>query len=500
MAQQFSRGKTDSLTDLRPFHPVEKAMGLAVDRMANFRITFFQSQLLLAIVDTLLVLAASLAARWLARVYPIADLDITEADMAIRSMSWYRILVLLSAWHLFGWLNDLYDISAYPTKRLIIVRILSVGLFSALGSMLVALPFRLPLPVAFPLYFLCIGLPLVIVWRLTCVALSRTSICSRRILILGKGNRAQAAANLLTTPRGLNYQVLGYVSEKPDASLTEHDGLPVWEMSTGLVNLTRRLRADEIVVALDGALERNLFEDLLTCRENGTRVLSFPDLYGKLSRKVPVEYVEPAWVLEAIQSASSRWQRICKRLLDLTVCLLALPWFLLLFPMIAVAIKLNSPGPVFYRQLRSGLRGKPFRILKFRTMYTDAEKDGKPRWATQDDPRITRVGYYLRKLRLDELPQVFNVLRGEMSLIGPRPERPEFVEELEKVIPYYRTRLLVKPGLTGWAQINYRYGNTVDDALTKLQYDIHYVRHWSLWLDIYILFHTVSVVLGAHGT
>jgi lipopolysaccharide/colanic/teichoic acid biosynthesis glycosyltransferase len=133
-------------------------------------------------------------------------------------------------------------------------------------------------------------------------------------------------------------------------------------------------------------------------------------------------------------------------------------------------------------------------------MFTDAEKGGKPRWATANDPRITRVGYFLRKTHLDEVPQLFNILYGEMSFVGPRPERPEFVEELEQVIPYYRARLLVKPGLTGWAQVNYPYGNTVEDALIKLQYDIHYIRHWSLWLDIYTLFHTVSTVLKATGT
>jgi exopolysaccharide biosynthesis polyprenyl glycosylphosphotransferase len=186
--------------------------------------------------------------------------------------------------------------------------------------------------------------------------------------------------------------------------------------------------------------------------------------------------------------------------LDLSISLLALPWILLVFPLIAVAIKLNSSGPVFYRQVRSGLGGNTFQILKFRTMYIDAEKDGKARWAAKDDPRITQVGRFLRKLRLDELPQIINILQGDMSLIGPRPERPEFVAQLEKEIPHYCTRLLVPPGLTGWAQVKYSYGNSVEDALIKLQYDVYYVRHWSVWMDIYILFQTVGVVLRAKGT
>jgi lipopolysaccharide/colanic/teichoic acid biosynthesis glycosyltransferase len=164
-----------------------------------------------------------------------------------------------------------------------------------------------------------------------------------------------------------------------------------------------------------------------------------------------------------------------------------------------VAIRLDSPGPVFYRQVRSGRGNRPFRIFKFRTMFVDAEKDGRARWATKDDPRITRVGRFLRKSRLDELPQVLNVLRGEMSLVGPRPERPEFVEELQQEVPFFRTRLMVKPGITGWAQIHYDYGNSARDALIKLQYDFYYIHYWSLWLDLYTLYRTLGVVARLKG-
>ncbi len=195
----------------------------------------------------------------------------------------------------------------------------------------------------------------------------------------------------------------------------------------------------------------------------------------------------------------NRLQLGIKRLLDLTLLLLALPFLILILVPVALAIKLESRGPAFYRQVRSGRAGEKFMIYKFRTMVADAEKDGKARWASKGDPRITRVGQFLRKSRLDELPQLLNVLRGEMSIIGPRPERPEFVEQLEQEIPFYSMRLLVKPGLTGWAQINYDYGNTVEQALIKLQYDFYYVRYWSLWLDAFILFRTIGVVLSLKG-
>jgi lipopolysaccharide/colanic/teichoic acid biosynthesis glycosyltransferase len=170
-----------------------------------------------------------------------------------------------------------------------------------------------------------------------------------------------------------------------------------------------------------------------------------------------------------------------------------------LLPLVALAIKLDSPGPVFYSQERTGYRGRVFRVWKFRSMVAAAEADGRARWAKPGDPRVTRVGRALRASRLDELPQVLNVLRGEMSIVGPRPERPEFVAALEQQIPFYRARLLVKPGLTGWAQIKYRYGSTAQDALVKLQYDLYYVKHRSLLLDALIIARTIGVVVGLRG-
>jgi exopolysaccharide biosynthesis polyprenyl glycosylphosphotransferase len=200
------------------------------------------------------------------------------------------------------------------------------------------------------------------------------------------------------------------------------------------------------------------------------------------------------------QSFFTRLQAVIKRLLDLVMFMFSLPIILVLMPFIALAIRLDSPGPVFYRQVRCGRAGKPFYIYKFRTMVNDAEKDGKAQWASKNDPRITRIGSFLRKSRLDELPQLLNVLRGEMSVVGPRPERPEFIEKLEREIPLYRTRLLVKPGITGWAQVHYDYGNSVEDALIKLQYDFYYIRYQSLALDIYTMFQTVGVLLRLEGT
>lgn len=201
-----------------------------------------------------------------------------------------------------------------------------------------------------------------------------------------------------------------------------------------------------------------------------------------------------------LQSRPTRTaEAVIKRLLDLVGSLALAVALLILLPFLALAIWIDSPGPVFYRQQRVGWRGRPFTVLKFRSMAPDAEPDGEAQWAAKDDPRVTRVGRLLRRTRLDELPQALNVLRGEMSLVGPRPERPEFVERLQQVVPFYRVRLAVKPGLTGWAQINYGYGDSVESALTKLQYDLYYLKHQSFWFDLLILARTVHVVLRMKG-
>jgi lipopolysaccharide/colanic/teichoic acid biosynthesis glycosyltransferase len=185
--------------------------------------------------------------------------------------------------------------------------------------------------------------------------------------------------------------------------------------------------------------------------------------------------------------------------MDIAGALLGLAVLGVLLPFIALAVALDDGGPIFYKQTRLGKAGKPFRVIKLRTMRCDAEKDGKAQWAKKDDARITRVGKFLRKTRLDELPQVINILKGDMHIVGPRPERPEFIANLEEQIPFYRTRLIVKPGLTGWAQVFYEYGNSVRDAMVKLQYDLYYIRNKSVWMDLFVIIKTISVVLQMGG-
>jgi sugar transferase (PEP-CTERM system associated) len=259
------------------------------------------------------------------------------------------------------------------------------------------------------------------------------------------------------------------------------------------------MRPDIVVVAqID---RRGCFpaQTLLECRLRGIRVEDWPTFYEKATGKILVTAVRPSWLIFSDGFVKTPRTEIIKRLFDVTASLVGILLSLPLMALAAVAIKLESSGPVLYRQPRLGQNGCVFILNKFRSMRQDAEKETGPVWATQQDNRITRVGGFLRRTRLDELPQLFNVLFGHMSFIGPRPERPEFVSELQKQIPYYIERLAVKPGITGWAQVRYRYGSSVEDAVEKLQYDLYYIKNLSLFLDLLIVLNTVQVVLFARG-
>jgi sugar transferase (PEP-CTERM system associated) len=266
-----------------------------------------------------------------------------------------------------------------------------------------------------------------------------------------------------------------------------------------LDSLVDETRPDIVVVAqID---RRGCFpaQTLLECRLRGIRVEDWPTFYEKATGKILVTAVRPSWLIFSDGFVKTPRTEIIKRLFDVGASLVGILLSLPLMALAAIAIKLESSGPVLYRQPRLGQNGCVFILNKFRSMRQDAEKETGPVWATQQDSRITRVGGFLRRTRLDELPQLFNVLFGHMSFIGPRPERPEFVSELQKQIPYYIERLAVKPGITGWAQVRYRYGSSVEDAVEKLQYDLYYIKNLSLFLDLLIVLNTVQVVLFARG-
>lgn len=312
-----------------------------------------------------------------------------------------------------------------------------------------------------------------------------------RILVIGEDEMAEKLCRALD---GNNFA--SRAAAIPDTG--SYDGLAT--DFNGLDEVIERDGITRVIVAAQSAeMRRRVAGALIDLRLCGLEVNDAADFYEATFGKIWLEALNSEWFVYNRGFRHSKASVFLKRCVDIafSICLLLITAPLLL--VIAAAIKLDSDGPVFFRQTRVGLFGKPFTILKFRSMQKDAEVQAGPRWATKGDDRITRVGRILRRLRLDEIPQVFNVLRGEMSVVGPRPERPVFVGRLSRMIPFYDMRHYVKPGITGWAQVKYRYGNTLDDAYQKLQYDLYYVKHRSLLLDLNTLFRTVGIVLFAKG-
>jgi sugar transferase (PEP-CTERM system associated) len=311
----------------------------------------------------------------------------------------------------------------------------------------------------------------------------RANLFARRILVVGSGNRAVRLGEVIAAKRGPFFEVAAVMAS--DAPLA-----PEW---------LRQNKIWGIVVAKE-ARTSVLGADLLRCKCHGIRVFNDGEFNEQQSQRVDIENLAPDWLAFAETFSCTRTQLVLRRAADILISLGFLVFTLPLMVLSALAIKLDSPGPVFYLQERIGLHGKIFMVCKLRSMRVDAEAGQGPCWAGERDPRVTRVGRLIRLLRIDELPQLLNVLRGEMSFIGPRPERPAFVEHLSQAIPRYGDRACVKPGITGWAQVNFPYGASIEDARVKLSYDLYYVKHRSFFLDLVILISTVRVILFQEGS
>lgn len=320
----------------------------------------------------------------------------------------------------------------------------------------------------------------------------------RRVLVLGTGNKA---ANIKeSAPRfgQSQFQIVDYVP-----LLDQNKGLDanlILATQHNLLDLAKKTHADEIVVAVDQKKEVFPAEALLKCKLFGIEVVDIVSFYEREAGIIKIDWVSPSWFIFADGFQRGKWRKRFKRWSDIifSAGLLVLFWPIMVLT--ALAIYIEDKGPIFYKQTRVGENGKTFGLLKFRSMRVNAEGDGKAQWARQNDDRVTRVGRFIRQVRFDELPQILNVFNGEMSFVGPRPERPEFVEMLSQKIPYYAERHAVKPGITGWAQVCYPYGATEQDAYEKLQYDLYYVKNSSLFLDLVVLLQTAEVVLLRRGS
>ena len=389
---------------------------------------------------------------------------------------------------------DLYDSDSLSDKWDLMFRLLMVLGLVSFSLAAVALVYRslgrdfLP-GVAWGLGVLTVAL---FVWRASYSWLVQQSYFRERVYVLGTGDRAQRLVNGLRQRPELGIEVAGWtgniVGELNREAVADH-----------MMGLVQQNGVHRVIVAMPERREKLPVDELLTLRQAGVKVEEATNWLERISGKIEVEHLNPSWLIFADGFRFSPFFRGVRRGLNLSVALVGLVLALPLLPFIALAVKLSSPGPVFYHQKRVGKGSAEFFCYKFRTMRQDAEADTGATWATDDDPRITRVGKFLRSARLDEIPQLWCVLKGDMHFVGPRPERPEFVESLIKEIPYYGVRHMVRPGITGWAQVKYRYGNTREDALEKLQYDLFYIKNASLGLDLLIWFQTVKIVLLGRG-
>jgi sugar transferase (PEP-CTERM system associated) len=320
----------------------------------------------------------------------------------------------------------------------------------------------------------------------------------RRVLVYGAGTRSRSLLDLRRRADQRGFKIIGYMSTEGDQVIAPADRL--LERPADLYQWALEHNIDEIVVSMDDRRRGFPMHELLECRLAGIEILELPSFLERETGKVRLDVLNPSWIIFGEGFRASPYLHLAERAFDLLaslgLLLVTLP--VMLLAMVGIKLEEGPRAPLFYRQQRVGIRGQVFDVLKFRSMRVDAEKFGA-QYATKDDPRVTRIGGFMRKTRIDELPQLLNVLRGEMSFVGPRPERPEFVHDLEQKIPYYRERHTVKPGITGWAQLCYPYGSSEKDTIEKLQYDLYYVKNRSLLFDLAILVQTVEVVLWGKG-
>jgi sugar transferase (PEP-CTERM system associated) len=345
-----------------------------------------------------------------------------------------------------------------------------------------------------------VWLVVILLTRIAFSFANRREFLKRRVFVLGGGTRAAAIRQMATHGKNQAFVVAGTfdpgMSGQPDArdSYQSVADAP----AAAWVDVVRGAHASEIVVALED--RRGLpVSQLLRCKIDGIHVIDYQTFCERETCRLDLEELRPSWLIFGSGFTRGIVTDLFKRLFDITVSFVFLMLTLPVTLLTALLVKMESPGPVLYRQERVGLHGRPFMVLKFRSMRQDAETAGAPQWAAVRDPRVTRIGHFIRKTRIDELPQLINVLRGDMSFVGPRPERPFFVDQLSEAIPFYRERHCVKPGITGWAQINYPYGASLEDSRQKLSYDLYYVKNHSLFLDFIIILSTVRVILLQQG-
>ena len=397
--------------------------------------------------------------------------------------------------------NDLYNSKFTETHTELGLRLIKA--IGAASIILAIIYFFAPtLIIGGRIFFLSIFFVVLLVlsWRYLYNWVIKKKIFTEKILILGSGDLARKILTEINGQPACGYQVAGVIAMNSSSPTILSEGFPILTWNGQLTKMVDTLFVKKIVVAVEQKRGSLPIKELLSTKMNGTNIVQGESFYEELTGKILVENINPSWFIFSDGFRKNRKTRLMNRIAGLLMASLGLLLTAPLIAIIAVAIKLDSRGSTIFKQERCGEGGRTFMLYKFRSMIENAESASGPTWAGERDERITRVGRVLRKYRLDELPQLFNVLKGDMSFVGPRPERPEFVKGLKEIIPYYVERHTVKPGITGWAQVSYRYGASVHDATEKLKYDLFYVKNMSLFMDLAIIFRTIKTVLQNHGS
>jgi exopolysaccharide biosynthesis polyprenyl glycosylphosphotransferase len=479
---------------------------MAETQRPAFRLRPNEHRLLLLIGDLVASISAAFLALYLWQQYVLYQLissgikpERAELLVRVQVPLWFYLLPL-------GWLLlmvELYDPHAAVNWRR---TLRGVAVAALVGILVYSLVFFLNRePAALPRIvvgvFIFLASALTLVWRLVYIRLYTSSGLQRRVLIVGAGKAGLTLARVHGMANPRPFILVGYIDDDHRKLGRSYEGYPVVGSSKDLLSVIDHLRISDVVVAITGEVQGTTFQTLLDVQERGVEVTRMPTVYEEITQRVPIHHLESDWLIRSFvdQLRVSVVYEALKRLLDILGGLLGLAVLLPISPIIAVAILLDSGVPILYSQDRVGKGGRDFTIHKFRTMHRDAEADGSYNPASENDVRVTKFGRFLRRTHLDEFPQFWNVLRGDMSLVGPRAERAQLVPEYQKQVPFYRARLLVKPGLTGWAQINYGYVVNVKETAVKLEYDLYYIKHRSLLMDITIMLRTVGTVLGRKG-
>jgi exopolysaccharide biosynthesis polyprenyl glycosylphosphotransferase len=413
---------------------------------------------------------------------------------------WFFLLPFIWLLFLFA---ELYEIRRSNGAKETIKGILIAAVIATIGYLIVYFASRDPntLPRrAVAIFIICVVF-FTLIWRLLYIRIFAAPQFLRRALIIGGGKAGAAMVKVLKENKPSPFFVVGVIDDDPAKANLKIEGTQVVGNNDQMKKIIEKEAITDLIVAITHEMNPNLFQKLIEAEENGIEVTTMPYFYESLLRRVPIFYLQSDWLLRSFmdQSHTDSFFEIFKRFIDILGACVGLLITLIFSPIVFLSLLIDDGFPIVFKQERLGKNGKIYQIVKFRTMRKDAEGDGVPRMASENDERVTRLGKLLRKSHIDELPQFWNVLKGEMSLVGPRAERPEFVELLQKKIPFYRARLFVKPGLSGWAQINQKYAATIEESAVKLEYDLYYIKQRNILLDLIIILRTLGQVITLKG-